>query len=115
MKKIYLIIGLSLFFLVGCTKEELFKIEKEENIEKVIVSKDSKEEELKDKKEIDRLIKELESYKKTNKESVHDTPSSEFTKITIKGKDSEEIIFLYEEYETKYLEKPYVGIYELKE
>ena len=26
MKKIYLIIGLSLFFLVGCTKEELLEI-----------------------------------------------------------------------------------------
>lgn len=114
MKKIYLIIGLSLFFLVGCTKEELLEIRNKENIEKVIVSKDSKEE-LKDKKEIDRLIKELESYKKTKKESVNDTPSSDFTKITVKGKDSEEIIFLYEEYEKKYLEKPYEGIYELKE
>ena len=125
MKK-YLGIALvliTILSLTACGSNKKINLPKAEEIKEIEIMKNASEESLKieDQKEISDIIADIEeNTNDTGRESVNDQPTNIDDYLIIKfhhenTEDSPSIAYVYKDKNSRYVEQPYAGIWELRE
>ena len=114
---------IAILSLTACGSNKKINLPKAEEIKEIEIMKNTSEESLKieDQEEISDIIADIEeNTNDTGRESVNDQPTNIDDYLIIKfhhenTEDSPSIAYVYKDKNSRYVEQPYAGIWELRE
>ena len=117
MKKLFVVLGICLCLCFGCAEDNRSPIlPKAENVDSICIDFTNSIQKIYDDSEsIQKILSEIATGKRTEKQSIQDYPSAEeYGTINIENNGGMTTMFYYEENGKYYIECPYKGIYEIE-
>lgn len=117
MKKLFVVLGICLCLCFGCAEDNRSPIlPKVENVDSICIDFTNSIQKIYDDSEsIQKILSEIATGKRTEKQSIQDYPSAEeYGTINIENNGGMTTMFYYEENGKYYIECPYKGIYEIE-
>ena len=117
MKKLFVVLGICLCLCFGCAEDNRSPIlPKAENVDSICIDFTNSTQKIYDDSEsIQKILSEIATGKRTEKQSIQDYPSAEeYGTINIENNGGMTTMFYYEENGKYYIECPYKGIYEIE-